>query len=98
MLLPRAPAGAPGDPDQNWGFPPYNWDEMHRDGCRWWRRRLKHMEQYFHAYRIDHVLGFFRMCASPPPPPLPSPENGELRRPRAARITRNPSPPPHLGA
>jgi 4-alpha-glucanotransferase len=34
---------------------------MHRDGCSWWRRRLAHMEQYFHAYRIDHVLGFFRM-------------------------------------
>jgi len=53
--------GAPGNPEQNWGFPPYNWDAMHRDGCSWWRRRLAHMEQYFHAYRIDHVLGFFRM-------------------------------------
>ena len=58
-------AGAPGDPEQNWGFPPYNWDQMHRDGCAWWRRRLKHMEQYFHAYRIDHVLGFFRMWEIP---------------------------------
>ncbi|KAJ1480762.1 glycoside hydrolase [Baffinella frigidus] len=44
-------AGAPGDPEQNWGFPPYNWDQMHKDGCGWWRRRLHHMEQYFHAYR-----------------------------------------------
>eukprot|EP00281_Chroomonas_sp_CCMP1168_P027736 CAMPEP_0206247986 /NCGR_PEP_ID=MMETSP0047_2-20121206/20113_1 /ASSEMBLY_ACC=CAM_ASM_000192 /TAXON_ID=195065 /ORGANISM="Chroomonas mesostigmatica_cf, Strain CCMP1168" /LENGTH=778 /DNA_ID=CAMNT_0053673569 /DNA_START=380 /DNA_END=2716 /DNA_ORIENTATION=+ len=58
-------AGAPGDPEQNWGFPPYNWDEMHRDDCSWWKRRLKHMEQYFHAYRIDHVLGFFRMWEIP---------------------------------
>lgn len=58
-------AGAPGNPEQNWGFPPYNWNEMHRDGCRWWRRRLAHMEQYFHAYRIDHVLGFFRMWEIP---------------------------------
>ena len=58
-------AGAPGDPEQNWGFPPYNWDQMHRDGCSWWRRRLTHMEQYFHAYRIDHVLGFFRMWEIP---------------------------------
>eukprot|EP00960_Hanusia_phi_P068881 766957-Hanusia_phi.AAC.5 len=58
-------AGAPGDPEQNWGFPPYNWEQMHRDGCSWWRRRLAHMEQYFHAYRIDHVLGFFRMWEIP---------------------------------
>jgi len=58
-------AGAPGNPEQNWGFPPYNWDQMHRDGCSWWRRRLAHMEQYFHAYRIDHVLGFFRMWEIP---------------------------------
>lgn len=57
--------GAPGNPEQNWGFPPYNWDAMHRDGCGWWRRRLAHMEQYFHAYRIDHVLGFFRMWEIP---------------------------------
>ena len=58
-------AGAPGDPEQNWGFPPYNWGEMHKDGCSWWRRRLQHMEQYFHAYRIDHILGFFRMWEIP---------------------------------
>ncbi len=58
-------AGAPGNPEQNWGFPPYNWDEMHKDGCMWWRRRLQHMEQYFHAYRIDHILGFFRMWEIP---------------------------------
>jgi len=58
-------AGAPGDPEQNWGFPPYNWNEMHKDGCNWWRRRLQHMEQYFHAYRIDHILGFFRMWEIP---------------------------------
>merc|ERR1712205_143591 len=58
-------AGAPGDPEQNWGFPPYNWGEMHKDGCSWWRRRLQHMEQYFHGYRIDHILGFFRMWEIP---------------------------------
>jgi len=58
-------AGAPGDPQQDWGFPPYNWNEMHKDNCLWWRRRLQHMEQYFHAYRIDHILGFFRMWEIP---------------------------------
>ncbi|PSC73748.1 4-alpha-glucanotransferase DPE2 [Micractinium conductrix] len=54
------------DPNgQNWGFPTYNWEEMGKDGCRWWRRRLTHMAEYFHAYRIDHILGFFRIWEIP---------------------------------
>lgn len=62
-------AGAPPDAfarhGQNWGFPTYNWDEMAKDGYTWWRRRLAHMERYFDAYRIDHVLGFFRIWEIP---------------------------------
>jgi len=58
-------AGAPPDAfstdGQNWGFPTYNWDEMLSDGCQWWVRRFRKMAQYFDAYRIDHVLGFFRI-------------------------------------
>ncbi|GFH23191.1 uncharacterized protein HaLaN_20769, partial [Haematococcus lacustris] len=50
---------------QNWGFPTYNWDEMAADNFSWWQRRLRHMAQYFHAYRIDHVLGFFRIWEIP---------------------------------
>jgi 4-alpha-glucanotransferase len=50
---------------QNWGFPTYNWEEMSKDGYLWWRRRLTHMGQYFNAYRIDHVLGFFRIWEIP---------------------------------
>jgi 4-alpha-glucanotransferase len=54
------------DPNgQNWGFPTYNWEEMGKDGYLWWRRRLAHMAQYFHAYRIDHILGFFRIWEIP---------------------------------
>ena len=64
-------AGAPPDPfsadGQNWGFPTYNWDEMLKDGCSWWVRRFKKMAEYFDAYRIDHVLGFFRICEIPVP-------------------------------
>jgi 4-alpha-glucanotransferase len=56
-------AFAPGG--QNWGFPTYNWDEMERDNYSWWKRRLQHMSQYFQAYRIDHVLGFFRIWELP---------------------------------
>ena len=62
-------AGAPPDPfsadGQNWGFPTYNWDEMLADGCSWWVRRFRKMAEYFDAYRIDHVLGFFRIWEIP---------------------------------
>lgn len=83
-------AGAPPDDfavhGQNWGFPTYNWEVMAQDGYQWWRSRLKHMEQYFDAYRIDHVLGFsaFGRCrrniftdcwgSSAPPCPIPRPK------------------------
>lgn len=62
-------AGAP--PDffskfgQNWGFPIYNWAEMKKDGYDWWCNRLKKMADYFDAYRIDHILGFFRIFRIP---------------------------------
>lgn len=62
-------AGAPPDAfaveGQNWGFPTYNWQRMSLNGFEWWRMRLKHMSQYFDAYRIDHVLGFFRIWEIP---------------------------------
>ena len=58
-------AGAPPDSfsisGQNWGFPTYNWDVMERDGYAWWRKRFQKMADYFDAYRIDHILGFFRI-------------------------------------
>ena len=64
-------AGAPPDPfsadGQNWGFPTSNWDEMLKDGCSWWVRRFRKMAQFFDAYRIDHVLGFFRIWEIPVP-------------------------------
>jgi len=50
---------------QNWGFPTYNWDEMAKDDYSWWRQRLTHMAQYFSAFRIDHILGFFRIWEIP---------------------------------
>lgn len=54
------------DPNgQNWGFPTYNWEEMAKDEYLWWRRRLHHLANYFHAYRIDHILGFFRIWEIP---------------------------------
>ena len=62
-------AGAPPDDfaadGQNWGFPTYDWDRMASDGYRWWKERFRHMSGYFDAYRIDHVLGFFRIWEIP---------------------------------
>lgn len=58
-------AGAPPDDfsitGQNWGFPTYNWHEMSRDGYHWWKERMVKMSEYFDVFRIDHILGFFRI-------------------------------------
>ena len=62
-------AGAPPDAfsavGQNWGFPTYNWERMARDGYAWWRARMAKMAEYFDAFRIDHILGFFRIWEIP---------------------------------
>ena len=64
-------AGAPPDAcsadGQNWGFPTYNWEEMAKDGYAWWKARLRKMSEYFDAFRIDHILGFFRIWQIPVP-------------------------------
>ncbi|RMG56551.1 MAG: 4-alpha-glucanotransferase [Bacteroidetes bacterium] len=64
-----AQAGAPPDAfareGQNWRFPTYNWEVMAKDGYAWWRSRMTHMARYFDAYRIDHILGFFRIWEIP---------------------------------
>lgn len=65
----NAQAGAPPDDfavkGQNWGFPTYNWLEMAKEDYTWWKNRLQKMADYFDAYRIDHILGFFRIWEIP---------------------------------
>ena len=62
-------AGAPPDPfaakGQNWSFPTYNWPRMEQDGFAWWKQRFAQMARYFDAFRIDHILGFFRIWSIP---------------------------------
>ena len=62
-------AGAPPDDfsvnGQNWGLPTYNWEVMEKDGYAWWMKRFRKMAEYFDAYRIDHILGFFRIWEIP---------------------------------
>lgn len=69
LFFMESQAGAPPDDfsimGQNWGFPTYNWEEMSRDGFAWWKSRFSKMSEYFDAYRIDHVLGFFRIWQIP---------------------------------
>ena len=61
--------GAPPDPfaakGQNWGFPTYNWHRMEEDNYLWWQQRFEQMNHYFDAFRIDHILGFFRIWSTP---------------------------------
>ena len=69
LFITSSSAGAPPDDfaaeGQNWGFPLYNWEEMAKDGYAWWRARFAKMADYFDTYRIDHILGFFRIWAVP---------------------------------
>lgn len=62
-------AGSPPDGSnpsgQNWGFPVYRWDNLARKKYSWWKQRLVSAAQFYDAYRIDHVLGFFRIWATP---------------------------------
>ncbi|HVE61184.1 MAG TPA: 4-alpha-glucanotransferase, partial [Chitinophagaceae bacterium] len=62
-------SGAPPDDfaakGQNWGFPTYNWEQMQQDNFNWWRQRFDEMSNYFDAFRIDHILGFFRIWSIP---------------------------------
>ena len=65
----HAQTGAPPDAfavkGQNWGFPTYDWEVMQKDGFAWWRSRFAQLSRYFDAYRIDHILGFFRIWQVP---------------------------------
>ena len=60
-------AGSPPDGEnplgQNWGFPVYNWQKMKEDDYLWWKMRVQVASEYYGAFRIDHVLGFFRIWA-----------------------------------
>ena len=62
-------AGSPPDGSnptgQNWGFPIYNWKNLKKDNYSWWKNRLLKASEYYQVYRIDHILGFFRIWATP---------------------------------
>lgn len=65
----QAQTGAPpdnfSDTGQNWSFPTYNWEIMEKDGFEWWKKRFLKLNNYFDCFRIDHILGFFRIWEIP---------------------------------
>ncbi len=60
-----APPDAFSDDGQNWGFPVLNWPELRKTNFRWWQERITYLEHFFHLYRIDHVIGMYRIWAIP---------------------------------
>jgi 4-alpha-glucanotransferase len=50
---------------QNWGIPLYRWDHMEANGFQWWKTRIRHVTRFFHMFRLDHILGFYRIYAFP---------------------------------
>ena len=62
-------SGAPPDnfseEGQNWHFPVIEWDRMKAENYSWWKERLEYLEHFYHLYRIDHVLGMYRIWAIP---------------------------------
>lgn len=62
-------AGAPPDmyavDGQSWGFPTYNWKEIEKEDYQWWKLRLKVASNLYDIYRIDHIVGFFRIWSIP---------------------------------
>jgi 4-alpha-glucanotransferase len=70
LFITHLEAGAPPDyynkEGQNWGFPLFAWDAMKKKQFSWWKQRLHYAENFFDLFRLDHVMGFFRIWAIPP--------------------------------
>ena len=76
---------------QNWGVPIYRWEKMQRDGFPWWRQRIAKLLDVFHLFRIDHVLGFYRIYGFPWTPDRNA-EFLDLTREQAKKLTGGPLP------
>lgn len=50
---------------QNWGIPLYRWDAMQANGFTWWKTRIRRLTEFFSMFRLDHILGFYRIYAFP---------------------------------
>lgn len=80
---------------QNWGIPLYRWDHMEANGFRWWRERIQRVTEIFRMFRLDHILGFYRIYAFPWHPERNQEFIG-VSPETAARMTGGPLPGWHL--
>ena len=71
---------------QNWGIPLYRWDHMEAGGFTWWTRRIQRLTEIFRMFRLDHILGFYRIYAFPWRPER-NPEFIGLSHEQAAELT-----------
>jgi 4-alpha-glucanotransferase len=71
---------------QNWGVPLYRWDWLEQHDYRWWKQRVRKLTEIFHIFRIDHILGFYRIYAFPWSPNRNA-EFLELTHEQAAQLT-----------
>jgi len=59
------PPDAFSETGQNWGLPVYRWDVVEAGGDEWLRQRARRSAALYDAYRIDHVVGFYRTYVRP---------------------------------
>lgn len=71
---------------QNWGIPLYRWDHMEANGFTWWKQRIARLTEIFRMFRLDHILGFYRIYAFPWRPER-NPEFIGLSHEQAAALT-----------
>jgi len=82
-----ARAGVPPDAfsadGQDWGLPVYRWDEMAKNGLAWITERARRYAELYGAYRVDHVVGFYRSYFRPndggPPGFVPATEPEQVK-------------------
>ena len=46
---------------QNWGFPSYRWNTIEENHYSWWKNRLQTASEYYDIFRVDHIVGFYRL-------------------------------------
>jgi 4-alpha-glucanotransferase len=93
-----APPDAFSEDGQDWGLPAYDWARMDENDLAWIRARTRHAATLYDRFRLDHVVGYFRMFVRPPSGPVApgahkpkgwfDPEGEEAENARGERVLR----------
>ena len=59
------PPDAFSETGQEWGLPPYNWDEARKNNYEWLRLRARRLADLYDGFRVDHLVGFYRTYVRP---------------------------------